>query len=129
LADRYGHKLSLELGTLAATASFTLALLAPSAGWFYVVFFLLGVSTGASVVSGILVVMEFSAPRRRPTYLGLANTIVGVVSVIAPLLGALLASAGYGWVFAASVVVNLAALAIMHFGVREPRWASKSDPA
>ena len=129
LADRHGHKLSLELGAIAAAAAFALALFAPAAGWYYAVFFLLGVSTGAFIVSGILVVMEFSTPRRRPTYMGLTNTAVGVVSVVAPLLGAWLAGAGYNWVFAASLVVYLAALVAMRFWVREPRWAPKSDPS
>jgi MFS family permease len=127
LADRFGHKLSLELGALASVVAFALAWLAPSAGWTYAVFCMLGISTGALLVSGTLVVMEFSHPRRRPTYLGLANTTVGLVSVAAPLLGAWLASAGYGWVFALSMAVNLAALAAMHFWVREPRRTTATN--
>ena len=122
LADRFGHKLSLELGALASILSFGLAWLAPSSDWFYVVFFLLGVNAGAVIVSGILVVLEFSEPQRRPTYIGLANTVVGLVSIVAPLLGAWLAGIGYGWLFAASVFINLAALIAMHWWVKEPRW-------
>jgi len=67
------------------------------------------------------VVMEFAAPDRRPTYVGITNTGVGVVSIFAPLLGAALASAGYGWLFGAACLINGAALALFHWWVREPR--------
>ncbi len=123
LADRYGHKLSLEVGALASMLAFVLAWLAPSPGWTFVVFALLGINLGAVLVSGILVALEFSVAERRPTYVGLANSVVGLVSVVAPLLGAGLAGVGYGWVFALSAGVNVAALAAMHWWVREPRWA------
>ncbi len=122
LADRFGHKLCLELGSVAATCAFALAWLAPLAGWYYVVFALLGVTLSSLLVSGILVSLEFSEPQRRPTYVGLSNTVVGLVGVTAPLLGAWLADVGYGWLFAASALVNLAALVAMRWWVREPRW-------
>jgi MFS family permease len=123
LADRSGHKLSLELAALASCFAFGLAWLAPSPAWFYLVFALLGFSFGAVMVSGILVVMEFCEAERRPTYIGIANTSVGVVSIAAPLLGAWLASVGYGWLFAIGAAVNLLALVLLHWTVREPRWS------
>jgi MFS family permease len=124
LADRFGHKLSLELGVLASTLAFALAWLAPAAGWYYVVFFLLGISVSAALVSGILVTLEFSEPQRRPTYVGMTNTVVGLVSIVAPLLGAWLAAFAFGWAFAVGAVVNLAALITMRWWVREPRWTA-----
>ncbi len=124
LADRFGHKLSLELGALAAALAFGLAWLAPAPAWMYAAFFLVGVNLSAMLVSGILVALEFSEPRRRPTYAGLTNTTVGLVSVAAPLLGTWLASVDYGWLFAVAAAINLAALATMRWWVREPRWAA-----
>ena len=126
LADRHGHKLSLELGAFSAFIAFTLALLAPSADWFLIVFALLGVMEGAIIVSGILVVMEFSAPEKRPTYVGLTNTGVGVVSIIAPLLGAALAIVSYDWLFAVSAGLSLLALIAMRWWVREPRYTRET---
>jgi MFS family permease len=123
LADRTGHKRSLELGTLAAVLGYGLALFAPAPGWFFAVFVLLGVVHASVVVPGILVVMEFAAPDRRPTYVGITNTGVGLVSIVAPLLGAALAIAGYGWLFGVAALINLAALALFHWWVREPRQA------
>jgi len=123
LADRFGHKFSLELGTVSAVLAFALAWLAPAPGWFFLVFVLLGINNGAIMVSGTLVVLEFSEPRRRPTYAGMTNTITGLVSVAAPLLGAWLATLGYSWVFALSVGINIAAVITMHWWVKEPRYA------
>ena len=122
LSDRFGHKLSLEWGALASCLAFALAWLAPSAAWYYAVFVLLGINSGAVIVSGILVVMEFCESGRRPTYTGLANTAVGLVSTLAPLLGAWLAGIGYHWLFALSAAINLAALAALRWWVQEPRW-------
>ncbi len=122
LADRYGHKLSLELGALASTLAFALAWLAPTPGWVVLVFVLLGINLGAVIVSGTLVTLEFSEAQRRPTYAGMANTAVGLVAIVAPLLGAWLAGVDYGWLFAVGAVVNLAALIAMRGWVREPRW-------
>ncbi len=124
LADRFGHKLSLEIGALASALAFLAALLAPAPGWIFAVFFLLGISVGALLVSGIMVNMEFSASERRPTYVGIANTTIGVTAIAAPLLGAWLASIGYGWLFGAGAAANLAALVALHWWVKEPRWAS-----
>ena len=123
LADRFGHKLSLELSALASFVAFALAWLAPSADWYYAVFVLLGVTLGGIIVAGILVSMEFSGSQRRPTYAGMANTGVGLASVVAPLLGAWLASKGYNWLFALSAGVNLIALILMRWWVKEPRQA------
>jgi len=49
---------------------------------------------------------------------------VGVISIIAPLLGAALAAAGYNWLFAASAAVSLLALIAMRWWVKEPRYAA-----
>lgn len=121
LADRFGHKLCLELGAVAGLAGFALAWLAPGPTWYYAVFALLGFLSGAVLVSGILIVMEFSVPERRPTYVGIANTGVGIVGAAAPLLGAALARLDYGALFAASAAVNLGACALFFWWVREPR--------
>lgn len=125
LADRRGHKLSLEIGIAAAAAGFVVAWLAPAAEWYYLAFVLFGIGSGAVIVSGILIVMEFCEPARRPTYVGLGNTAVGVAGIVAPLIGAGLARVSYDWLFAASAAMYGIALAVMHWWVREPRWAQR----
>ncbi len=124
LADKFGHKLSLEISGLAAMLAFLLAWLATSPAVYFVVFALIGVYTGAVIVSGIMVVLEFPAPEKRPTYAGLANTGVGVVSALAPLVGAGLATIGYDWLFGVSAVSGLLAFGLMRWWVQEPRFAN-----
>lgn len=121
LADRFGHKLSLELSALASALAFALAWLAPVPGWYYAVFVLLGINLGARLVSGLLMAMEFSAPQRRPTYIGMSNTSYGVISVVAPLLGAWLAGIGYHWLFLLSGGFNLVGFVLVRWWVQDPR--------
>jgi MFS family permease len=123
LADRAGHKLPLELGALAATLAFSVAWLAASPQWAYLVFALLGISSSAVIGSGLLVALEFSTSERRPTYIGLTNSTVGLITVLAPLLGAWLASISYGLLFGLSAAISLGALIALHWWVQEPRWA------
>ncbi|MCB0115768.1 MAG: MFS transporter [Caldilineaceae bacterium] len=121
LADRFGHKLSLELGALMAALAFALAWWAPSADWFYAIFFLLGAHTASTIVSGLMIVMEYADRTKRPTYAGITNTGLGAVNMAAPLIGGWIALMGYGWLFAVSTVVALAGAVLLRFWVQDPR--------
>jgi MFS family permease len=125
LADRFGHKLCLEISAAASALGFGLAWLAASAEWYYGVFALSGIASSAIMGSAILVVMEFCEPQRIPTYVGIGNTGVGLVGVIAPLIGAGLAGVSYGLLFAVSSGIALSAFILMRWWVREPRHAAK----
>ncbi|MGH2538780.1 MAG: MFS transporter [Candidatus Promineifilaceae bacterium] len=129
LADRHGHKLSLEVAGLLAALAFGLAWLAPGPEWYYLVFGLHGAVVGAILVSGIMIVLEFARPARRPTYTGLTNTSVGLVSTAGPLLGSALALVSYQALFALSALAALAALVAMRWWVREPRGRDAPGPA
>ena len=126
LADKFGHKLSLEISALAGVIAYLIAWLAPAANWYFVAFAFIGVSTGGVIVSGILVVMEFCAPAKRPTYVGLTNTGVGVISLLAPLAGALLATQSEDWLFALCALLFLLSYIVLHWWVREPRYMTDS---
>ncbi len=122
LADHKGHKINLEISAAINFLSFALAVVAPDPVWFYPIFFLRGVTFAANFISGISIVMEFTDPDNRPTYMGLANTIPGVAGTIAPLLGGLLAkTAGYPVMFLLSAVVGAAAVVVIRWMVRDPR--------
>lgn len=121
LADRYGHKLSLEISGAAALFSFALAWLAPEPSWYFLVFALQGVSQGGILISGMMVVLEFSPPHRRPTYSGISNTLIGLVNIIAPLVGTLLANFNFSALFFGSALMALVGIVLMRWRVREPR--------
>ena len=122
LADRRGHKLSLELSALCGMAAFAIAWLSPTSTWYFAAFVLMGVTSGGVIVSGILVVMEFCLPEKRPTYVGLTNTAVGIISLLAPLVGAGLAAANAGWLFAPSAPFYALSLVALSWWGREPRF-------
>jgi MFS family permease len=122
LADRKGHKLNLEFCWLLSALALVLAILAPGHRWFFLVFFLSGAANAGTFISGIAIVYEFTEAENRPTYIGLANTILGVIVAVAPLIGGWLA-----WVMSYRAMFILAALfgavswALLRFAVREPR--------
>lgn len=121
MSDRHGHKITLQSGVACSAAAYALAAAAPAAGWYYPVFFLLGVAGGAFFVSGILMILELASPERRPTYVGLVNTSLGVMGILSPLVGAALAEAGFGWLFATGAVLQTAGLLVLTVAVKDPR--------
>ena len=122
LADYHGHKRVLEIAVLMGILAALLALLAPTPLWFYGVFALLGGNTAGMILSGIMIVFEFAPPEQRPTYIGLNNTLVGIVAGLAPMLGGwLVGSLGYGALFGASFAIGAVGLAILTWAVKEPR--------
>jgi MFS family permease len=131
LADRKGHKLSLEICLLLSVVSLGLAIFAPGAVWFFVIFFLRGAVQAGTFISGISIVYEFTDADNRPTYIGLANTIPGIAAAIAPLIGGWLAGAvSYQAMFILSAVIGAVGWALLRFAVREPRHtASEAKPA
>lgn len=122
LADRFGHKLSLEINILLNAVSLLVAVLARSPQVFYAVFAIQGVYLGASFLSGTNIIFEFCEPEVRPTYIGLSNTVIGVVAGLAPLLGGLLAGwLDYTWMFGISAVLSILGFATLRLWVVEPR--------
>ncbi len=122
VADRRGHKVVLEWGALVLAAAMALCLATPSPAWFYLVFVALGISSAADILSSLMIVLEFTGPQDRPTYVGLANTTSGLFTALGPLLGGAIASlSGYPLLFTVALAMTLLALGILHFLVREPR--------
>jgi len=130
LADRRGHKLGLEISLALSALCMLAAVLAPSPTWMYVVFAAVGALTATDIVSMLGIVMEFTSPDDRPTYMGLASTVPGLFAVIAPMIGGWIASrTSYRMTFLSAMVLSLAAWAILHWLVREPRKnASQERP-
>ncbi len=121
-SDKFGHHLSMQISVLALILVFAGAWLATGPLWFFAIFFCLGFYTGTRSVSGMLMVLEFTGPEKRPTYVGIANTLIGVGSMAAPLIGGGLALLGYNWLFLTSTLVSVVAVLMLRFWVKEPRF-------
>lgn len=128
LADRKGHKLVLELSTLLGILSVGIASIAPYSVWFLLVFAFAGVSNAGVILSGIMIIFEFSPAEIRPTYIGLNNTLVGIAAALTPLLGAWLASTlGYQALFVVAFAFGVVGYILLRWTVREPREASTAS--
>jgi MFS family permease len=120
-ADRKGYKIVFEISALASVLSIFCAVLARNPDLFYIVFFLRGISTGGFYLSSMMV-FEFSSPETRPTYIGLNNTLIGLISSLTPMIGGLLAEwTSYRSMFVISLVPAVLGLIMLRTMVREPR--------
>lgn len=122
LADRFGHKLSVEIGVLGQLIAFALAIFTSSPIIYFFIFVLIGLNLSSANVSGMMIVWEFCEVSRVPTYAGLANTARGVFGLLAPLLATQLATVGYGWLFGVCTLFCLVGLCLLRLWVKEPRW-------
>lgn len=127
IADRVGHKRSLALGALTTALAFGAILVSPTPAAYFVAFALAGFSTGVNLVSGLLVALEFAPGPRRPTYVGIANSVLGVAGLAAPLLGGWLALVSYEIVFLASTVLSALGLYLLLVWVQDPRYAGSVE--
>ena len=122
--DKVGHLPVLRLGAVCAVIAAVLAWLAPSAGWFFVVMVFAGMANSVFWTIGMVVTLDFGADQDRPTYVGLANTLIAPAAVLAPLLGGWIADGfSYQHTFAVAAVLALVSLAVLVRFVRIPQKA------
>jgi MFS family permease len=106
------------------------ALLAPTAVWFGLTFALLGAYIAGDAVSAWNIILEFCAPQDRPTYIGLTNTLLAPMVILAPVIGGWLAGAfGYGVLLPTALLCALAGALLLALWVREPRTPLPAAPA
>lgn len=130
LGDRFGHRLMMEGGAVAAGASALIAWLAPGPAWFFLAFALAGVANVAFWTTALAITLEFGTLEQRPVYIGLANTMTAPGTILAPLLGGWLAdTAGYGGTFAIAVAGAIATFAVVRLLVRDPRQLGPAPSA
>jgi len=121
LGDRFGHRSMLITGALAAMLSSLMAWTAPTLAWMYPVFILAGIANVSIWTIGMAITVEFGAEHERPMYIGLANTLVAPATILAPIIGGLIAEAqGYSATFALSAAVSLAVAGILLGVVKDP---------
>jgi MFS family permease len=120
--DKFSRRLLMEIGAAAAVASALIAWFASSPGWFYLAYILAGVASVASITIGLAMILEFGSEAERPAYIGLANTLVAPVTILAPFFGGWLADRyGYPAAFIASAAGGALAVLTLHARVRDPQ--------
>lgn len=120
--DRSGFKGVMATAAAGMVLSGIIAAFANSTMAFYAVFAIIGASISADTISRLSIVLEFSQPEERPTYIGLTNTIRAPFSAIAPLVGGFLSDQfGRPFVFFLTSSIISVGLLLMIALVREPR--------
>lgn len=121
LADRWGHKQVLKLANLIGVLALVASVLAPSPEWLIGAYVLIGIATSGYQLSGYTLVFAFSTPAERPTYIGVANSVLTPVGAIGPIVAGIVADlAGYGWMFGLLLAVGLYGLFVLHKQVPAP---------
>ncbi|MBM3125328.1 MAG: MFS transporter [Chloroflexi bacterium] len=122
MGDKFGHRLMLLVGALAAVLSSLLAWQAMSLAWFYPVFILAGLTNVAIWTIGMAMTVEFGSEVERPIYIGLSQTLTAPATIAAPLLGGWIAdSVGFIPTFSISTAFAVLTISILIFFVRDPR--------
>jgi MFS family permease len=126
LADRWSRKNVMEIGALAITISALLAWQAPNLSWFYLVFILAGVANTTFWTISMALTLDFGTETERPTYVGMANTLIAPGAILAPLLGGWLAdTVGFGYTFITAAAAGLGTAILLFLLVKEPNTVNK----
>jgi MFS family permease len=126
IADRWSRKGLLEIGAVAIFASAMIARFAPSVGWMYAVMILTAVANTAFWTITMAMTLQFGEEQDRPTYVGMANTLIAPATIIAPLFGGWLADTrGYSATFLFAGLAGLLSVLVFHFFVKDPRKLRK----
>jgi MFS family permease len=130
LGDRYSRRIIFGVGGALAGASALAALVAPDVSWFYLVFALLGLSNGASWTSANAMTADFGGERERPFYISLVNTLIAPVTLLAPIVGGLLADAISTEATLIFIVITGALTSwVAFFLLREPQPVTRPERA
>jgi MFS family permease len=129
LADHRGNKWLTEVGTLFGAVTLLLLFFVSDANWFYAVFVLMNISASALMVAGMSIVMEFSSVEDLPTFIALANTLLSVPILLAPIMaGWLVDAVGFQVLFGIALAFMLIGATTIRWMVREPRHERKAVP-
>jgi MFS family permease len=122
LSDRLGHKWLGEFTTVLGGAALILMLFLPGPGWLYPVFILMNLSLAGMRISRSCITMEFGGLDKLPTFTALSGTLLGVPTLLGPIIGGwVLDSFGFSTLFAVALVFSFAGLILLRMGVRDPR--------
>jgi MFS family permease len=121
IADHFGHKLPLIVSAAALLLASLTAFLAPSLGWFTLVYLFLGVNLGTETMARYNISIEYGPARQRSTYVGLMNTMLAPFYLSGMIGGILSEWVGLRAVFAIGAVISLAGIYVLIKRVVDPR--------
>lgn len=130
LTDRIGPKRIVVFSLICLAVSLCLTVLAPNIWVFYIVFILQGIYSAALNMGDMMLVMELGSESLRPTYLGLARTITGVVLIIVSVSGGLIVEKlGFEFMFWLAAGMTLASVFLFNMVKDQPRGLANRPKA
>jgi MFS family permease len=122
LRDRFGARVVLIIASAAYGAAMLALLLWRDITGVYVAFALIGVTQPGNLIAELNMPMEFEGGPYRPTYIGMARTLPAPLLLISPVIGGLIIqTGGYTPLFITALAFGAAGLALLIFGVKDPR--------
>jgi MFS family permease len=122
IADKWSRKWVLVLGSAISALSALLALLIKQPDLFVLVFIMMGIGNTAFWTIGLTISLEFGTKKQRPTYVGMANSLIAPSTILAPLLGGFLAdSFSYSITFIVSAIFGVISMITLALLVKDPQ--------
>ena len=122
LTDKIGPKRIVVFSLICLAASLTLTVLSPNIWVFYAVFILQGIYGAALNMGDMMLVMELGEESLRPTYLGLARTMTGVVLIVVSVSGGLIVEKlGFNFMFWLATAMTLVSVVLFSMVKDHPR--------
>jgi MFS family permease len=121
LADRFGHRLNLQVSSLATLAACLVALLAPSAEVYVAVFIFSAANVASAGISRLPLIAELCPESQRATSVALANMVTSPFVLFGIVAGWIANVLGYNAVFLMAGLCAIAAFVWIGTMVAEPR--------
>lgn len=129
LADKWSRKSVLILGCVCSAVSSLMAITFKEFSLFSMVFILAGIANACYWTIGLTISLEFGTEEQRPVYVGMSNTLIAPGTILAPLLGGLLADFfGYPTMFIVSAIFAGISVIILAMLVRDPSSKMAAPP-
>ena len=120
LGDHWSHRWVMVLGMVAAAMSAWIIIWAPSIGWFYLAYALEGIAYVGVWTIALAMIQELGEPHEKPSYIGLANTLIAPTALMIPLLAGWLAdSVGYQATFTVTAIGAVATILVLGFILKD----------
>lgn len=120
LSDRFGNKIVLILAGGSMLLASIIASVAPTLGWYRLVFVFLGINLGSEVMARYNIAVEFGPPEQRSTYIGVMNTLLAPFYFSGLLGGWFVDRFGFVPLYAIACVFSVVGLAALTLRVKEP---------
>jgi MFS family permease len=113
--DAVGPRKELFISNLIQALMILIAFLSTNIWHYYIVFLLFGFAQSGSIIGEMILGMELGDEEDRPSYIGLARSIPGVVILFAPIMGGVLIEwLGYQPMFIVALAFLIVSIAFLY---------------